>query len=94
MTFSLKHAYEHACTDILIRLHSRGLLAMDENSKGSALLAIYWTQFTIALICVGLRIYARRLIHAFGWDDVFILLTMVFSDNPIAFKARFLNKDI
>ena len=47
------------------------------NSKGSALLAVYWTQFAIALSFVSLRVYARCLIHALGWDDFFMLLAMV-----------------
>ena len=45
--------------------------------KGLILLAVNWTQFTIALIFVSLRIYARHLARAIGWDDVFILSAMV-----------------
>ena len=47
------------------------------NPKVSVLLAIYWSQYAIALTFVGLRVYARYLSRAFGWDDAFILVAMV-----------------
>ena len=54
-------------------------LSMEQSSstKGSALLAVYWVQFVIVFIFVSARIYARCIIHALGWDDVFIVTAMV-----------------
>ena len=46
-------------------------------TKDRALLAIFWTQFAIALVFVLLRFYARFSIHAIGMDDWVITITMV-----------------
>ena len=54
-----------------------------DDSKARTLLAIYWTQFAIALLSVSGRMYARLLIRAIGWDDVCILFSMACYTGPL-----------
>lgn len=45
---------------------------------GPTAVAVVWVQFCIALSFVLARIWARKIIiHAFGLDDIFMIITMV-----------------
>ena len=48
-----------------------------ELRRGPALLVIYWVQFSVALVFVILRFYARFSIRAIGLDDWAIAMTLV-----------------
>ncbi|KAL9596856.1 MAG: hypothetical protein Q9219_005526 [cf. Caloplaca sp. 3 TL-2023] len=48
-----------------------------DHDRGSRLLALYWTECTIALIIVSLRVFWRLKLKSLGWDDWFMVLTVV-----------------
>lgn len=48
-----------------------------DEDRGPQLLAMYWTECTVATIVVALRIYSRIKIKGLGLDDWIILFTMV-----------------
>ena len=45
--------------------------------RGSALIAIYWVECSIALIVIAMRLYSRMLIKGIGKDDYIMFFTMV-----------------
>ncbi|KAI9674002.1 MAG: hypothetical protein M1822_009579 [Bathelium mastoideum] len=50
--------------------------ALDVN-RGPHLLAIFWTEFTIATVFMFLRLYVRQKIRTLGWDDITMLFTLI-----------------
>ncbi|RWA07280.1 hypothetical protein EKO27_g7834 [Xylaria grammica] len=45
--------------------------------RGPQLVAMFWTYTAIALVVLSLRFYSRFKIHAFGWDDWLMFITVV-----------------
>jgi hypothetical protein len=51
---------------------------MDDNGHSEAILAVSITLLAISLLSVGLRCFVRTcVLHAFGWDDFFMVIAMV-----------------
>lgn len=51
---------------------------MDDNGHSEAILIVSIVLLAISLLSVGLRCFVRtRVLHAFGWDDFFIVIAMV-----------------
>ena len=46
--------------------------------RGSRLLALYWTECIIACIVVGSRVFWRLKLKNLGWDDWFMVFTIVY----------------
>lgn len=55
----------------------KNMASSPDEDRGSRLLALYWTECIIALIIVGLRVFWRLKMKSLGWDDWFMVLTMV-----------------
>ena len=58
---------------------------------GSRLLALFWTQFSVALVSVCARFYARQIAHSLGWDDWIMLAAMV---RHVFLMSRFPKNEI
>ncbi|GAM34981.1 integral membrane protein [Talaromyces pinophilus] len=51
---------------------------MDDNGHSEAILAVSITLLAISLLSVGLRCFVRTcVLHAFGWDDFFMVIAMI-----------------
>lgn len=48
-----------------------------DQDRGGAVIAVYWSITAVAMLVVGLRFYARRLVHATGADDWLMLVSLV-----------------
>ena len=48
-----------------------------DRDRGGAVIAIYWSIAAVAMLIVGLRFYARRLVRATGADDWLMLISLV-----------------
>ena len=48
-----------------------------DQDRGPTMIVVYWTMFAIELLFVSLRVYARSTVHALGWDDCIMAVTMV-----------------
>lgn len=46
-------------------------------NRGPAVIAVAWAECALAIVAVGLRFWARRLIRGTGWDDWTMLFTLV-----------------
>ena len=45
--------------------------------RGTILTGLIWVLSSLACMTVFMRFYVRAAIRFFGWDDVFMILTMV-----------------
>lgn len=63
---------------------------LSENRQTEILL-VAWTMTGAAILTVAIKLFARvRLVHVIGWDDLFIILSLVRSYRaPIVFKTTF-----
>lgn len=55
--------------------------------RSPVVLGVYWAEAVVAIIMVSLRMYARRLTHAIGWDDWTMLIALVRSLDDGLFLA-------
>lgn len=53
-----------------------------DRDRGGSLMAMFWTEVTIAVIVVAMRMYSRFKIKATGVDDWIMVLTLVRMPPP------------
>jgi hypothetical protein len=53
------------------------IASLPDPSRGPILLAAAWTGTGLAIVMVALRLYTRITHRNLGWDDAFIVLSLV-----------------
>lgn len=68
------------------------LAAVNDDSRSNAILIVTSVFFAISLVSVCLRIFVRtRVVRAFGWDDITMVVAMVCLPSPPLFCSIILD---
>lgn len=69
----------------MVQPHDPALMArLAMEDRGLELLVVIWVFTILAIGVVGLKIFTRaHILHALGWDDFFIFLSLVWFPLPL-----------